>query len=455
MISTHSKSLVRALRNTFEGSVIGSGDGDWDVARRAFNLAVDQQPALVAVVRDAKDVVAAVRFAADNGLRVAPQVGGHNAGPLGDLSGSILLKTAEMNSFEIDAPKGQVRAEAGVKWGPLVDVLSTEGLVALSGSARDVSVVPYSLGGGLGWLGRKRGLQANAVTAVELVTADGRQVRADQDTEPELFWAVRGGAANFGIVTAIEFELFPLQEMYGGSLFFPFERASEVVHAWREWGLTLPDEVSTTMKLVEFPLLPTIPETLRGNSYSAVQAAVIGDEAYSDGIVAPLRALGPEIDTFKELEPGDLSHIALDPEEPLPLLGDGRLFGDIPPDGFDRFVANAGPGSGTELQVAEMRLLGGALGRSQEGHGAVEKLDGTYTAYLVGTIADPANADAIFARINKVYGAMREYESGRYLNFAELSSEPEQFFGAERTARLRRLREQWDPHRLLHANHQI
>lgn len=102
-----------------------------------------------------------------------------------------------------------------------------------------------------------------------------------------------------------------------------------------------------------------------------------------------------------------------------------------------------------------MRLLGGALGRSQEGHGAVEKLDGTYTAYLVGTIADPANADAIFARINKVYGAMREYESGRYLNFAELSSEPEQFFGAERTARLRRLREQWDPHRLLHANHQI
>lgn len=314
---------------------------------------------------------------------------------------------------------------------------------------------PYSLGGGLGWLGRKRGLQANAVTAVELVTADGRQVRADQDTEPELFWAVRGGAANFGIVTAIEFELFPLQEMYGGSLFFPFERASEVVHAWREWGLTLPDEVSTTMKLVEFPLLPTIPETLRGNSYSAVQAAVIGDEAYSDGIVAPLRALGPEIDTFKELEPGDLSHIALDPEEPLPLLGDGRLFGDIPPDGFDRFVANAGPGSGTELQVAEMRLLGGALGRSQEGHGAVEKLDGTYTAYLVGTIADPANADAIFARINKVYGAMREYESGRYLNFAELSSEPEQFFGAERTARLRRLREQWDPHRLLHANHQI
>ena len=454
-MSIDSTSPVRALRNSFEGSVIAPGDGDWDVARRAFNLAVDQRPALIGFPRDASDVVAAVRFAADNGLRVAPQAGGHNAGPLGDLSGSILLKTARMNGFEVDAPNRHARAEAGVRWGPLVDVLSIEGLVALSGSARDVSVVPYSLGGGLGWLGRKRGLQANAVTAVELVTADGRQLRADQDTEPELFWAVRGGAANFGIVTAIDFELFPLQEMYGGSLFFPFERASEVVHAWREWGVTLPDEVSTTMKLVRFPPLPAIPEPLRGNSFSAVQAAVIGDQAFSDGVVAPLRALSPEIDTIKQLGPGDLSHIAMDPEQPFPLLGDGRLFGDIPPEGFDRLIANAGPGSGTELQVAEMRLLGGALGRAPEGHGAIDKLDGKYTAYSAGTVADPAMADAVLARINKVYGAMREYESGRYLNFAELPAEPEQLFGAERTARLRRLRDQWDPQRLLHANHQL
>ena len=454
-MSIASPSLARALRNTFEGSVIASVDGDWDVARRAFNLAVDQRPALIAFPRDPRDVVAAVRFAAGNGLRVAPQVGGHNAGPLGDLSGSILLKTAAMNGFEVDGPNRHARAGAGVKWGPLVDVLSTEGLVALSGSARDVSVVPYSLGGGLGWLGRKRGLQANAVTAVELVTADGRQLRADQDTEPELFWAVRGGAANFGIVTAIEFELFPLPEMYGGSLFFPFERASEIVHAWREWGLTLPDEVSTTMKLVRFPPLPSIPEPLRGNSFAAVQAAVIGDTSFSDEIHAPLRALAPEIDTFKQLEPFDLSHIAMDPEEPMPLLGDGRLYSDIPPAGFDRFVANAGPGSGTELMVAEMRLLGGALGRTPEGHGAIDKLDGKYTAYLAGTIADQAMAEAILARINRVYGAMSEYESGRYLNFAELPAEPEQFFGAERTARLHRLREQWDPQRLLHANHEL
>ena len=454
-MSIASTSPVRVLRNSFEGSVIASGDAEWDVARQAFNLAVDQSPALIAFPRDANDVVAAVRFAAGNGLRVAPQAGGHNAGPLGDLSGSILLKTTRMNRFEVDARRRRARAEAGVRWGPLADVLSTEELVALSGSARDVSVVPYSLGGGLGWLGRKHGLQANAVTAVELVTADGRRLRADHDTEPELFWAVRGGAANFGIVTAIEFELFPLQKMYGGSLFFPFERAGQVVHAWREWGAILPDEVSTTMKLVRFPPLPAIPEPLRGNSFAAVQAAMIGHEAFSNGFVAPLRALVPEIDTFKRLRPGDLSHIAMDPEEPFPLLGDGRLFGDIPPEGFDRLVANAGPGSGTELQVTEMRLLGGALGRSHEGHGAIDKLDGKYTAYIAGTIADPAMADAVLARIDQVYGAMKEYESGRYPNFAELSSEPEQFFGAERTARLRRLREQWDPQRLLHANHQL
>jgi hypothetical protein len=325
----------------------------------------------------------------------------------------------------------------------------------LSGSARGVSVVPYSLGGGLGWLGRKRGLQANAVTAVELVTADGRLLRADPDTEPDLFWAVRGGAANFGIVTAIEFGLFPLQEMYGGSLFFPFERASEVVHAWREWGETLPDEISTSMKLVRFPPLPAIPEPLRGNAFSGVQAAVIGDADFSDEIIAPLRALAPEIDSFKQLEPGDLSHIAMDPEEPYALLGDGRLFGDMPPEGFDRFVAGVGPASATELQVAELRLLGGALAHSPKGHGAIDKLDGRYVAYIGGAIAESVPADAILARITEVYGPMSEYETGRYPNFAELPVQTEQLFGAERTARLRRLREEWDPQRLLHANHQL
>jgi len=454
-LSTDSTTLGRALGTTFEGRVVTAGDGEWDVARRAFNLAIDQRPALIAFPRSATDVAAAVRFAVDNGLRVAPQVGGHNAGPLGDLSGSILLKTTEMNSFEVEADRRHARAEAGVRWGPLVDVISPEGLVPLSGSARDVSVVPYSLGGGLGWLGRKLGLQANAVTAVELVTADGRQLRADHDNEPDLFWGLRGGAANFGIVTAIEFELFPLPEMYGGSLFFPFERASEVVHAWREWGLTLPDEVSTTMKLVRFPPLPTIPDQLRGKAFSGVQTAVIGEKSFSDSVVAPLRAMGPEVDTFKQLAPGDLSHIAMDPEEPLPLLGDGRLFGEIPPEGFDRLVATAGPGSGSELIVAEMRLLGGALGRSHEHHGAVDKLDGMYSSYLVGAIADPGMAKAILARIGQVYGAMAEYESGRYLNFAELPAEPEQLFRAEQLARLRRLREQWDPQRVLHANHEV
>ncbi len=148
-----------------------------------------------------------------------------------------------MNQFAIDAAARRARVEAGVKWGPVCDAVSPHGLAPLSGSARDVGVVGYTLGGGLGWLGRKHGLACNAVTAIELVTADGTVVRADHDSEPELFWALRGGGGNFGVVTALEFELFPAQQIYAGALLFLFERASELLHAWREWCPTTPDEL--------------------------------------------------------------------------------------------------------------------------------------------------------------------------------------------------------------------
>ena len=221
-----------ALRDLCGGAVALPGDDGYDAARQAFNLTVDQRPAAVAYPADAGEVAEVVRAARAAGLRIAPQATGHNAGPLGDLSQTVLLKTSGMSGVAIDAERRIARVGAGVLWEDVVDAAAPHGLAALHGSAPNVGVVGYSLGGGMGWLARSHGLQANSVTAVELVTAEGEFVRADADNDPELFWALRGGGGNFGIVTALEFRLYPLSEIYAGFMLWDWTEAERVLTAW-------------------------------------------------------------------------------------------------------------------------------------------------------------------------------------------------------------------------------
>ncbi len=221
-----------ALRRLIGGTVIGPEEAGYDAERSGFNAHVDQRPALIAVPNNAEDVRAVVRYAAANGMRVAPQRTGHNMNPLGPLDETILLKTSRLDRVEIDARSRCARVGSGARWGDVVPQASPLGLAALHGSTPDVSIAGYSLGGGMGWYARKHGLAANSVTAIELVTADGELRRVSAQTEPELFWALRGGGGNFGVVTALEFDLYPVEEVYAGVLFFPYERAEEVMQAW-------------------------------------------------------------------------------------------------------------------------------------------------------------------------------------------------------------------------------
>ena len=199
---------LRALRLRLRGDLVLPWDPGWDDAGRAWNLSVDQRPFAVALVETPEDVVCVVRFARLHGLRAAPQGTGHGASSLESLEDVILVKTERMRRVEIDAESRTARAEAGALWQDVVEPAAEQGFVVLHGSSPDVGVVGYTLGGGMGWLARRRGLSANSVAAVELVTADGLLVRADRHNEPDLFWAVRGGGGSFGIVTAIEIELF-------------------------------------------------------------------------------------------------------------------------------------------------------------------------------------------------------------------------------------------------------
>ena len=326
------------LRDLLDGDVFAPGDDGWDEARRAWNLSVDQRPAAVALPESAEDVVTIVAFARANGLRVAPQGTGHGAAALDALDDTILLKTERMRGVTIDPETLTARAEAGVIWIEVVEAAAEHGLAALAGSSPDVGVVGYTLGGGLSWLARKHGIGANQVTAIEVVTAAGDLVRTDWANEPDLFWALRGGGGAFGIVTAIEFNLFPLEEVYAGILWYPVDRATEVLKVWRAWTEDLPDEMTSVGRILQFPPIPEIPEAVRGQSFVVVEAIWSGEPDEGERLLAPLRALGPVMDTVATIPVEELGKLHMDPEGPAPGTGDGGMLDDVDDHLIDLFV---------------------------------------------------------------------------------------------------------------------
>ncbi len=446
-----------ALRARVDGDIVVPGDDDWDAARLAWNLAIDQHPALVALPESAADVAAVVSYAAENELRVAMQGTGHGAGARGgELAGAILVKTERMRRIEIDPVSRTARVEAGVLWAEVAEAAGQYGLAALAGSSPDVGVVGYTLGGGLSWLGRRYGLAASHVVSVEIVTADGAIRRIDAETDPDLFWAVRGGGGSFGAVTAIEFALFPVAEVYAGVMLWPIERAAEILHAWREWTADMPDDMTTVGRLLQLPPIPDIPEPLRGRSFVGVQAFYLGTEAEGAELVAPMRALGPEIDTVATIPAAALQHVHMDPEHPVPGLGDGMLLDDLPAAGIDALVAAAGPGSGSPLLSVEVRRLGGALATPAPGGGAVSHLDADFVVFGVGIAMSPEQGAAVSAHVGLVREALAPWEAETaYLNFAERDMPGDNLFGPYAHHRLRAVKSAYDPVDLFRSNHPV
>ena len=327
-----------------------------------------------------------------------------------------------------------------------------------AGSSPDVGVVGYTLGGGLSLLGRKYGLAANAVRAIELVTADGRLVRCDREHEPDLFWALRGGGGSFGVVTAIELELFPLEQAYAGVLFYPIERGSEVLHAWRELthSALTPDELTTVGRFLRLPPIPEIPEPVRGKSFVIVEAYHVGDPAQADELLAPLRALGPVNDTIQTVPMPALSHLHMDPEHPVPAAGDGLMLAELPAEALDAFVDVAGEGAQFPLLTVELRHLGGELGRPHPANGALSSIDAQYSMYAAGMVPVPELEGPVRAQVTAVKAALAPWAASRmYLNFAETQGDPARFWSEQAYQRLRRIKATVDPDNLIRSNHPV
>jgi FAD/FMN-containing dehydrogenase len=447
----------RPVPAALEHKIVTPAHERFDEARRAWNLTIDQRPAAIVFAESAQDVAAAVVYAVEYGLRVAPQGTGHNAGPLGSLEDSLLLKTERMRGVQIDPVARVARVEAGVLWLEVVEAAARHGLAALAGSSPDVGVVGYTLGGGLSFIGRKHGLCANAVRAIELVTADGRMVRADRDNEPDLFWALRGGGGSFGVVTAIELELLPIEHAYAGVLWYPIERGSEVLHAWRELTESdrLPDELTTVGRFLRLPPIPEIPEPVRGKSFVIVEAYHVGDPAQADELLAPLRVLGPVNDTIATVPMPALSHLHMDPEHPVPGFGDGMMIAELPAQAIDAFVAIAGAAESPLLTV-ELRQLGGALGRPHPAHGALSCIDARYSLFAAGMVPAPQFEAPVREHVQAVHAALEPWAASHmYMNFADTERDTARFWSEHAYNRMRRIKAAVDPDDRIRSNHPV
>jgi FAD/FMN-containing dehydrogenase len=436
--------------------LVTPADAGWDDARRAWNLSVDQRPDAVALPESAEQVAAAVRHARDAGLRVAVQGTGHGAAPRRHLEGTLLIDTSRMRGASVDPATRTARVEAGAQWRDVGALAAEHGLAALHGSAPDVGVVGYTLGGGVGWLARRYGLAANSVTAIELVTAAGEAVRADAENEPDLFWALRGGGGNFGVVTALEFLLYPVDSLNAGWLVWPWEETRRVLGRWSEWVETVPDEVTSVGRILQLPPLPELPEAFRGRQLVVVEAAILADEAEADRLLATLRELGPELDTFAQVPATALSELHMDPPEPVPAATDGSLIDAFPREAVDALADVAGPGSGSPLIDVELRHVGGALERAPAGAGALGRIDGRFLVFAAGIVMSPEAAPAVAGAAARVNAAMSAWGSGRkFSNFADVPTDAERLFDPQAYRRLREIRARVDPDGILLANHPI
>ncbi|MFI8526031.1 FAD-binding oxidoreductase [Promicromonospora sukumoe] len=446
---------VPALRARLDGSLVLPGDPSWDDARQAWQLTVDQHPDAVVLAASAADVVAAVELARGAGLRVAAQGTGHNASPLGSLAGTVLIKTSGMRGVVIDPDARTARVEAGALWADVTAAAAPYGLAGLAGTAADVGVVGYSLGGGLSWLARSRGLAANQVVAAEVVTADGVLRRVDADSDPDLFWAIRGGGGSFAVVTALEFRLVELGAPLGGTLFWPIERAAEVLHAWRGWTATLPDEVTSVGRLLRFPMMEEVPEAVRGRSFVVVELVSALDGGATDAALAPLRALGPVMDTVHPCTGAELAEIHMDPPGPMPGTGDGFLLDALPAEALDAFLSVVGPEADFPVLSAEVRHLGGALAPQPAAGGAVSGFDAAFAVFCVSITPVEAAVKATHRGLDALSEAMRPWSAPTgYLNFAERAGGAP-FADPATLDRLGRVKAAYDPAGTIRGNHPV
>ncbi|MGB3322714.1 MAG: FAD-binding oxidoreductase [Mycolicibacterium fortuitum] len=382
-----------------------------------WNLAATVHPAAVVLAATAYDIANTVGFAAARGYRVAVQATGHGAMVVAP--DTILVLTSEMTGVTIDPVARTARVAAGATWQQVLDAAAPHGLAGLGGSAPSVGVVGFLTGAGIGPLVRTVGLSSDYVRSFELVTGAGELLRASPEENAELFWGLRGGKSTLGIVTAVEIDLLPIAEFYGGAVYFDGADAGIVLREWAGWCADLPESVSTSIALQQLPSMPGVPEPLAGRLTVAVRYAAVGDFAEAERLLAPMRAIAtPVLDTVAVMPYAAIGAVHADPVDPMPIFEHHTLLRELTAETVEVLLDAAGPESGSVQTIVEIRMLGGALAREGRHRSAFCHRDAAFAVSTIGALVPPI-ADAVMPQAGALIVALSPWSSGGQLaNFA-------------------------------------
>jgi FAD/FMN-containing dehydrogenase len=444
-----------ALAEHVCGLVYMAGHEGYDNERAGFQRRELHEPAVIVGATCTEDARTAVEFAAAAGLQVSVQATGH--GLASAMSGGVLISTSRMSGVRVDPTARTAWVQAGATWGQVIEAAAPHGLAPLSGSSPGVGAVSYTLGGGVGLLARRHGFAADHVRGFELVTPDGWLREVTAETEPALFWALRGGGGNVGVVTGMEIELFPVSRIYGGGLFFDIEAVPGVLEVWREWTASVPEEMTSAVSMLPFPDVPGVPEPLRGRHVAQVQVAYLGSAEGGERVLRPLRALGLALrDTLRELPFSESGAVFAEPDQPHAYLAENRLVTDVDPDALATLPKVAGPRAPV-ICVVNLRHLGGALTRPPELPSSLGHRDAGYSLSVLSPVQADAE-DAVRALHRDILAPFAEHAIGRSLNFSYGPLAPKQVregFEPSDYERLAALKARVDPRELLHCNHPV
>jgi FAD/FMN-containing dehydrogenase len=452
---------LERLHDSIRGAVIDPDDEGYDAARAIWNGAIDRRPAFVARCTGVADVVAAVRFARERDLLVAVRSGGHGVGGHALCDGGLVIDLSPMKGIRVDPAARSARAEAGVLWGELDRETQLHGLATVGGIVTHTGIAGLSLGGGIGWLMRKHGATVDNLLSVDLVTAEGELLAANRDENPDLFWGIRGGGGNFGVVTSFEYQLHPVGPIVlAGPIFHRFEDASQVLRFYREFAAAAPDELTTIFELSVAPPLPFLPEDVQGKPIVMVGACYAGTPDDGIDVVRPLKRFGSPIVDLLEPKPYLELQSMFDPFVPH---GWHRYWKsvELPPltdDAIDTLVERSSAPTSPKSYTIVFQL-GGALARVGGDETAFSQRDAAHNVNInaVWTEEDP-EAERHIAWARDFFDAMQPH-AGRsvYVNFLgeEGGSRVRQAYGARNYERLVELKRAYDPTNFFRLNQNI
>ena len=445
---------IAQLRNLLTGRVIAPGDADYDQARAVFYGGIDRRPAAIVRAANAVDVSRVVALAGETGLELAVRGGGHSAAGHGTTDGGIMLDLSEMKRIEIDVERRTAWAEAGLTAGEYTAAAAAHGLVTGFGDAGSVGIGGITLGGGVGYLVRKHGLTIDSLLAAEIVTADGRLRRVDAQTNPDLFWAIRGGGGNFGVVTRFQYQLHELSAIVGGMLVLP--ATPDVISGFVAAAQAAPEELSTIANVMAAPPIPFLPAELHGQLIVMATLVYAGPAEQGERAIGPFRALAtPLADMVRPMRYVEI----YPPEEPgyHPVATARTLFVDAIDRGVAETIVERLRASTARMAVTQIRVLGGAMARVPSDATAFAHRSSRIMVNVAAAYGQPEEATIHAPWVDGFAAALRQGDEGAYVNFLgdEGAARVRQAYPGATWARLVAIKRRYDPTNLFRLNQNI